>query len=155
MIIERTSVVDAPVERVWRRVVTAEGVNDEMRPVMTMSFPPGARDLDVDSLPVGTPVGRCWLRLLGLLPFDYDLLTIESLMPGRGFHEESTMLSMRRWRHERTLEPTADGRTEVRDRVIFEPRTLLRPLSPLLAAGVGAFFSHRHRRLARHFGSGG
>jgi uncharacterized protein YndB with AHSA1/START domain len=29
MIIERQSVVDAPAERVWARVVTPEGINDD------------------------------------------------------------------------------------------------------------------------------
>jgi len=39
-----------------------------------------------------------------VLRFDYDHLTIAKLNRGRGFDEESTMLSMRLWRHERTLE---------------------------------------------------
>jgi ligand-binding SRPBCC domain-containing protein len=42
MIIERQSMVDAPAERVWARVVTPEGINDELRPWMTMSMPRGA-----------------------------------------------------------------------------------------------------------------
>ena len=98
MIIERQSVVDAPAERVWERVVTPEGVNDELRPWMTMSMPRGAESLTVDTVPIGTPIGRAWLRLFGVLPFDYDQLSIAELEPGRRFREESTMLSMRRWR---------------------------------------------------------
>ena len=76
MIIERQSVVDAPAEQVWARVVTPEGINDEVRPWMTMSMPRGARGLTVDNVPVGTPIGRAWLRLFGVVPFDYDRLTI-------------------------------------------------------------------------------
>ncbi|SEH83695.1 hypothetical protein SAMN04489835_4718 [Mycolicibacterium rutilum] len=152
MIIERAGTVDAPVARVWERIVTPEGINDEMRPWMTMSMPRGARDLTVDTVPVGTPVGRCWLRLFGVLPFDYDDLMIAELWPGRGFHEESTMLSMRLWRHERTLDPVDEARTVVRDRLTFELRGPLRVLTPVIAAGIGALFSHRQRRLARHFG---
>src|SRR4051795_6628407 len=79
MIIERQSVVDAPAERVWARVVTPEGINDELRPWMTMSMPRGALSLTVDNVPVGTPVGRCWMRLFGVLPFDYDRLCIAEL----------------------------------------------------------------------------
>ena len=97
MIVERRSIVDAPSERVWSRVVTPEGINDELRPWMTMSMPRGKESLSVDDIPVGSPVGRCWLRLFGVLPFDYDELMIAELWPGRGFHEESTMLSMRLW----------------------------------------------------------
>ena len=58
MIIERQSVVDAPAEQVWARVVTPEGINDEVRPWMTMSMPRGAKNLTVDTVPVGTPIGR-------------------------------------------------------------------------------------------------
>jgi ligand-binding SRPBCC domain-containing protein len=151
MIFERQSIVDAPVEQVWARVVTPEGINDELRPWMTMSMPRGARDLTVDTVPVGTPVGRCWMRLFGVLPFDYDHLMIAELDPGRGFDEQSTMLSMRSWRHQRTVEPDGDAKTVVRDRLTFELRTPLRPLTPIVTRGIGALFGHRHRRLQRYF----
>ncbi|RDH75220.1 hypothetical protein DVS77_28000 [Mycolicibacterium moriokaense] len=154
MIVERHSIVDAPRERVWKRIVTPAGINDEMRPWMTMAMPRGAADLTVDTVPVGEPVGRCWLRLFGVLPFDYDDLMIAELRPGRGFHEESTMGSMRLWRHERTLEPDGDTRTVVRDRLTFELRSPLRLLTPVVAAGIRALFGHRQRRLQRHFGGG-
>ena|ERR1700760_787445 len=103
MIVERQSIVDAPSERVWARVVTSEGINAELR-------------------------------------------------PGRRFDEQSTMLSMRRWRHERTLEPDGDAKTDVRDRLTFELRPPIRLLTPVMAVGIGALFSHRQRRLQRHFG---
>ena len=63
MIVERQSIVDALSERVWARVVTPEGINDELRPWMTMSMPRGRKSLTVDDIPVGTPVGRCWTGL--------------------------------------------------------------------------------------------
>jgi len=152
MIVKRQSIIGAPAERVWARVVTAEGINDELRPWMTMSMPRGRESLTVDDVPVGTPVGRCWMRLFGVLPFDYDDLMIVELWPGRGFHEESTMLSMQLWRHERTLEPNGEAKTVVRDRLTFELRGPLRLLTPLVGAAIGALFGHRHRRLQRHFG---
>ncbi|MDT7764492.1 MAG: hypothetical protein QOC63_3912 [Mycobacterium sp.] len=151
MIIERQGIVDASAERVWARVVTPEGINDELRPWMTMSLPRGAESLTVDNIPIGTPIGRCWMRLFGVLPFDYDRLTIAELQPGRGFREESTMLSMRRWRHERSVTPDGDGKAVVRDRITFQLRGLLRLLTPVVAAGLRALFRHRHRRLRRHF----
>lgn len=115
-----------------------------------MSMPRGATDLTVDNVPVGKPVGRCWMRLFGVIPFDYDHLMIEKLLPGQGFHEESTMLSMKRWRHERTVTPDGE-KSLVHDRLTFELRLPLRPLTPLIAAGIRALFGHRHRRLQRHF----
>ena len=87
MIIERQSVIDAPAEQVWARVITPEGINDEVRPWMTMSMPRGAESLTVDNVPVGVPIGRAWLRLFGVLPFDYDRLTIAELKPGHSFDE--------------------------------------------------------------------
>jgi ligand-binding SRPBCC domain-containing protein len=153
-VIERQSVVDAPAEDVWRRVVTPEGINDELRPVMTMSIPRGVESMTIDDVPVGTPIGRSWLRLFGVLPFDYDHLTIVAVQPGQGFQEESTMLSMRRWRHERSVTPDDEGTTIVHDRVTFQLRAGLRFATPVVAAGIGALFSHRHRRLQRHFAGG-
>jgi ligand-binding SRPBCC domain-containing protein len=150
-VVERRSVVGAPAESVWQRMVTPEGINDEMRPWMTMSMPRGAGPLTVDTMPVGTPVGRAWLRLFGVLPFDYDHLVIVELEPGRRFLEESTMLSMSRWRHERTVTADGDTKSVVHDRITFQPRLPLRPATPVLAAVVRALFGHRHRRLQRHF----
>ncbi len=154
-VIERTCIVDAPVERVWQRVVTPEGINDELRPWMTMSTPRGVASLSIDNVPIGTPLGRSWLRLFGVLPFDYDKLCITELEPGRSFREESTMLSMSRWQHERSVTPGADGDaggpTVVHDRVTFTLRLGLQFCTPLVAAGIRSLFGHRHRRLQRHF----
>jgi len=149
-VIERETVVGAPADDVWRRVVTPEGINDELRPVMTMSIPRSAAGMTIDEVPIGTPIGRAWMRLFGVLPFDYVYLTIVEVQPGHAFHEESTMLSMRRWCHERSVTP--DGATAiVRDRLTFQLRAGLRLATPVVAAGIGALFSHRHRRLQRHF----
>ena len=146
MIIERQSVVDAPAEDVWARVDTPEGINDEVRPWMTMSMPQGAKSLTVDNVPIGTPIG--------VLPFDYDRLCIAALEPGRVFHEESTMMSMRQWRHERSVTPDGDSKAIVRDRITFQLRAPLRLATPIVAAGLRALFGHRHRRLQRHFRHG-
>jgi ligand-binding SRPBCC domain-containing protein len=152
-IIERESIVNAEADRVWARVVTPEGINDELRPWMTMSMPRGAESLTVDTVPIGTPVGRAWMRLFGVLPFDYDDLCIAELDRGRGFDEQSTMMSMRQWRHQRSVTPDGDAKAIVRDRITFELRAPLRPVTPIVAAGVRALFGHRHRRLQRHFGN--
>ena len=152
VVLEQESVVEAPVDLVWNRVVSAEGINHEMRPWLSMSMPKAARGRTIDELPIGVPVGRAWLLLFGIIPFDYDHLDLDSFVQGRSFHEKSTMLSMQRWEHERTLTPITGTRTAVRDRVTFVPRLPLRVMSPLLRRAVQAFFAHRHRRLTRYFG---
>ncbi len=144
----------APSE-VWSRVTTPEGINDELRPWLRMTVPRPLRGSTIDDVPVGKRLGRSWILLFGLLPVDFDDLWIAELEPGRRFLESSTMLSMRTWRHERTVEPV-EGGTLVTDRLTFELRAPLRhlPVSRRLAARiVDALFRHRHRRLTQRFGS--
>lgn len=135
---------------VWERVTTPEGVNDEMRPYLRMTLPRGVESLDVETVELGEPIGRSWILLFGLVPFDYDDLCLVRLDPGRGFLERSTMLSQRLWEHERMLEPTDEGGCLIADRVRWEPRLGL-PGSPLRPV-IGWFFRHRHKRLRRRFG---
>jgi ligand-binding SRPBCC domain-containing protein len=144
-----SSRLDASPAAVWDRVITPDGINDEMRPYLRMTLPRGVERLDPEGVEIGTPIGRSWILLFGLLPFDYDEVCLARLEPGRGFLERSKMLSQRSWEHERTLEPAAGG-CLVTDRVSWEPRLGLpgRPLRPVIAW----FFRHRHKQLRRHFG---
>jgi hypothetical protein len=144
--IRLVSELGAGTEAVWARAIDPAGINDELMPLMRMTVPRGARDFGLDDLEPG-PIGRSWVLLFGLVPFDYDDLNIVRVDPGRGFLERSTMLSMRLWEHERTLEPLGEDRCEITDRIAWEPRlplpgALLRPL-------IRAIFRHRHRRLRR------
>ena len=145
---EVTSVVPASADEVWARVTTFEGVNDELMPIVGMTCPPELRRIDPETVPIGRPWFRSWILLFGVLPFDWDHLRLVSVEPGRGFHEDSTMLSQRRWVHERRLDPVPGG-CRVTDRISFEPR--LGFLGALLRPVFEAIFRHRHRRLARYF----
>jgi ligand-binding SRPBCC domain-containing protein len=148
-VVERQSVLAAPPEEVWERVSTFEGINDELGPLLRMTAPARVRSLDPADVVLGERLFRSWVLLFGVLPIDYDDLTLIALEPGRGFHERSRMLSMRVWEHERTLEPDGAG-CLVRDRLSFEPR--LPGMGPLLERIVRATFAHRHGRLRRRFG---
>lgn len=148
--VENSVEVPAEVQVVWDRIVSSQGINYEMRPWMTMTMPRAANGLTVETVPLGQPVGRAWLRLFGLVPFDFDHLTIVEIEAGRRFLERSTMLSMKRWEHERTLTPI-EGGTRVRDRVTLQPRVPIPGLAGFLARVVDAFFKHRHRRLRTYF----
>lgn len=149
--LEHSVDLGADADDVWRRAATPAGINHEMKPWVTMTLPRGAAGLTIDTITLGRPIGRAWLRLWGVLPFDYDRLVLVEREPGQGFLEQSTMFSMRRWEHERTITPV-DGGTRVHDRIAFEPRLVLRPIAPLLTIGVRAFFRHRHQRLKAHWG---
>jgi len=145
-----SSHLDAAAAQVWERVITPEGIRDEMHPYLRMTLPPRVERLDPESIELGKKIGRSWILLFGLLPFDYDDITVVRLEPERGFLERSQMLSQRVWEHERSLEPGPDGGCLITDRVSWQPRLGLPggPLRPLIAW----FFRHRHRRLQRHFG---
>ena len=143
-----SSIVPAPPDVVWSRVASFEGVNGELMPIVRMTAPREFRRIDPAVVPIGRPWFRSWILLFGILPFDYDHLLIRSIEPGRGFHEDSTMLTQRRWVHRRRLEPVAEG-TRVTDQVEFEPRLPL--IGPVLRPVFTAVFRHRHRRLAAFF----
>lgn len=146
----RSSLLGAPVERVWERISIPDGVNDEFKPFLRMTFPPEVRSLDPDTVPIGERICRSWVLLFGVLPVDYDDLVLVSVDPPRGFHERSTMLTQSRWEHERSLEPLGDGACRLTDRVEFEPRLGLPPrlFSPLFRLA----FRWRHIRLRKAFG---
>src|SRR6266508_3108235 len=145
--IEVSSRLDAAPEEVWNWVVTAEGVNDELRPWLRMTVPGG--DFDLSSVEVGKPIGRSWVLFLGLIPIDYDAINLEEIDEGRGFVERSRMLSQRFWEHIRTIRPV-EGGVVLTDAIAWEPRlpvpgSAMRPL-------FRAIFGHRHRRLRHRFG---
>ncbi|MDD3445259.1 MAG: hypothetical protein PHS60_07600 [Zavarzinia sp.] len=132
----------------WTRVSCFEGVNDELGPIVRMSHPPALTVLD-ETLPLGRPLFRSWLRLFGILPVDYDHIGFAAITPGVGFSERSTMGSLRVWHHDRRLDDV-EGGTLVTDTLCFAPRI---PGSAGIArALVAALFRHRHGRLARRFG---
>jgi hypothetical protein len=147
-VVERSSLVSAPATNVWARATTPEGINDEFRPWLTMSLPRGAEGITLDTVQLGTPVGRCWIRLFGVLPVDYDDLTIVELESGRRFLERSRLFSAPQWQHERIVEPVDATSCRVADRLTFTPRRGFGLLGPSI---VRLVFWHRHRRIQRHF----
>jgi ligand-binding SRPBCC domain-containing protein len=143
------STLAAPRAAVWAAVATMRGVNDELRPWLRMTHPRGLERLDAQPVPLGVRLFRSWILMGGVLPVDYDDLVLTRLEPGRGFREESTMLTMRRWVHERTL-ADAPGGCELCDHLEFEPRAAVPGAAA--AAVVRALFAHRHARLRARFG---
>ncbi|MBB1057816.1 hypothetical protein G6020_10490 [Dietzia sp. B19] len=146
----RSSVVHASRDEVWARVVTADGVSDEFRPLLRMRFPARLAGASIADLPLGRSIGRAWILLGGVIPVEYDDLVLVDLEAPRFFQERSELGSCRVWEHRRELESLADGSTRVTDTLRAVPRALV-PGS-VVRVVVGALFAHRHRRLAREFG---
>lgn len=138
----------APPERVWSWATSMTGILAELRPIARMTMPRGLASLLDVEVELGKPLARSWFLLFGFLPLDRSDLTLIELDEGRGFVEESPMLSMRLWRHERTIEPLAGG-SRITDRLTFESRIA----APLVEWFVAALFRHRHRVLRRELGA--
>jgi hypothetical protein len=134
---------------VWDRITTAQGINDELWPYLRMTAPASLRESGLAQVEFGRRICRSAVLLFGVLPVDYDDITLVRLEPPAGFLERSPMLSQQVWEHERTLEEVPDG-CVLTDRVSYSPRLPL-PDRPLRALYAGVF-RHRHRRLRRRFG---
>jgi ligand-binding SRPBCC domain-containing protein len=134
---------------VWEHISTMAGVNYELAPLFRMTHPPGVDRIDESLGELGRPVFRSRVLLFGLIPVDYDDITIVRLDPGLGFLERSPLGTQRLWEHERAIQPSGDGCVLV-DRVAHDPRVPVaeRAQSALLRR----VFLHRHRRLRRRFG---
>jgi hypothetical protein len=114
-----------------------------------MTAPARLRREGLVNVELGRRLCRSFVLLGGVLPIDYDDLTLVRLDPPAGFLERSSMLSQRVWEHERTLEQTPEG-CVLTDRISYAPRI---PLPATLSRAVYArVFRHRHRRLRRRFG---
>jgi ligand-binding SRPBCC domain-containing protein len=136
-------------DEVWGHVSTVRGINDEFWPLLRMTAPRRLREQGLAAVRVGERICRSWVLLLGVLPVDYDDITLARLEPPRGFLERSSMLSQREWEHERTIEPAPDG-CSLTDRVRYRPRVPLPDV--VFRALYGSIFGYRHRRLRRRFG---
>jgi ligand-binding SRPBCC domain-containing protein len=141
-----TSRVTASPEEVWAHVITMAGVNAELWPLLQMTAPREASDLDISAMPLGRTAFRSWVLLFGMLPIDRSDLTILSVAPGH-FLERSPMWSQELWQHERTIE-AAEGGCTITDRLTFSPRFA----GPVIDRFVGVLFRHRHAVLRRTFG---
>ena len=148
-VIEETSHLAAPAAAVWRHAISPAGVNRELRPLARMTFPADAASLEATLVP-GERLFRSWIFLLGVLPVDYDDLTIVEYEPGRRFLERSPMGSQREWQHERIVEPDGEGACRLTDRVRFASR--VPALEPVYAPIFRLAFRLRHRNLRRLFG---
>jgi ligand-binding SRPBCC domain-containing protein len=134
-------------EEVWAWSTSIKGIKAEMWPVLKITFPKGMTHIGEDTT-LDKPLCRCQFLLLGLFPIDMSKLTFAELEPGRRFVEQSPLLSMRSWRHERIVTPTANG-TLVTDNLTFRPRVG----GPIVGWFVKKFFEHRHAVLAKSFGT--
>ncbi|RMI37239.1 SRPBCC family protein [Streptomyces triticirhizae] len=138
-------------ERVWLTVTDMKGVNAELMPFMRMTLPRELRrDPTIREVELDRPLGRSYIFLGGVIPIDFDAITIHEREDGRRFLERSSTSCTRVWMHERTVDPAPDG-ARLTDRLTYEVRPHLRPLARPFHWMLDGLFAHRHRRLRRNF----
>lgn len=125
----RTSVLPGVDPRqLWTDVTSMGGVNAELLPYMRMTLPRELRrDPSIRDVPLGSSLGKSWIFLGGVLPIDFDEITIAEREDGRRFLERSTTSCTTVWEHERTVE-AAPGGTRITDRLSYVVRPHMRPL---------------------------
>jgi len=128
----------------WDWSTSVHGVEAEMGPILKLDFPDGMTHIPRDPGKLGKSLGNCKFRLFGFVPVDLSRLTFTEVDPGRRFVEESPLLSMKSWRHERVIAPDTDG-TRVVDSLVFTPRFAGR----VVGWFIQRFFQHRHAVLRR------
>jgi hypothetical protein len=126
------------------------GINRELFPLVRMTYPASISELTPENVVLGKQMFRSWILLFGVLPIDYDDITLAELFPGGGFQENSTMLTQSLWRHRRTLEDMPAG-CRVTDAIEFVPR--IRWLGPVFRPVFLLAFRLRHWNLRRIFGT--
>jgi ligand-binding SRPBCC domain-containing protein len=136
-------------ERVWDWMTSVRGVQTELWPVLKMTAPKSFAKMTDVSVELGKPLFRSWVFLLGVVPIDRSDLTLIQLDSGSGFVEESPMLSMKLWRHERRI-TSRGGKTVLTDTLTFEPR-FARAFVEWL---IRVTFQHRHAVLRKTLGGG-
>ena len=139
--------LQAPVGDVWTWITSVEGISRELWPILKMTVPRDMRKLGDVPITPGKPLFRSWVLLFGVVPIDRSDLTLLELTDSRGFVEQSPLLSMSLWRHERSLEPHGT-RTILVDKLTFRPRFA----TALTRWFIETVFTHRHAVLRRQFG---
>jgi len=147
--LRRTSDLAVDADTLWTAVASFEGINRELMPLARMIPPAGIEALSPETVTPGQCLGRSWILLFGVIPVDYDDITLTKIDPGHGFVEESTLMTQRVWRHVRTLESIPGG-THITDEVTCVPRlAILRPIARVV---FPLAFSLRHHNLRRRYG---
>ncbi len=134
----------------WNHVVSMPNVNKELMPYIRMTYPANRVTLNgVENVPYGQTLFVSILLLFGLIPIDLHWLRLDKIVNGRAFHENSTTLMHRYWKHTRTLVDKGEGVTVITDEVEFMPRIAM--LGYILLPIVKYIFNHRHEQLRKTF----
>lgn len=140
------STVPATPLELWNWSTSVQGIGTEMAPILKLHSREGSIDVPQNQDSLGKVLGKCTFLLFGILPIDQSKLTFVEVEPGRRYVEQSPLLSMKRWRHERIIAPGIDG-TSVIDKLDFTPRFF----GGFAKWFISRLWKHRHAVLRRQF----
>ena len=146
---EYTSFIpDVTREDVWRTIGNWDGVNNELGPLIKMSYPKTYAQL-ADIPADGKSHFTAGVTLFGIIPIDRHKFAFVGKDIPNYFDERSSNLNMKFWSHKRTL-IEREGGVEVTDTCAFIPRIGF--MGGFLGATFSWVFRRRHQRLKKQFG---
>ena len=147
-----SSRLDASRGAVWARVSAMKGINEELRPWLSMTRPRSFENKTLEDAPLQQVAFQSWSLLLGFIPYDRRGLSLMSVTPRVGFVEHSESWIFKERRHARRIEPIQGGGTLLRDELTFVLGTP--ELTEIVAWMAEAVLLHRHKNLHKTFGGG-
>ena len=130
-------------------LLTMDGVNRELSPLLRMTVPPEWSNIAIFEWPTERVLFSSWILLFGIFPIDRHKFFFQSTDRHRGFAEESKSLTNKRWHHRRDIDRNGAS-CRVTDTVEFQCRLPL--LAYFLAPCYRFVFKHRHKVLRSCYG---
>ena len=134
---------------VWNRAVQMDGVNEELFPIMKMTYPNMAKAKSINECPLKTHLFTSIILLFCLIPIDTHFLKIDRISP-YAFWENSSSLTMKEWKHHRRIRGIDSNDCQITDEVDFHSR-LGFILDYLLFGLLYLVFWNRHRNLKQKY----
>ncbi|MEO0367937.1 MAG: hypothetical protein AAF197_04020 [Pseudomonadota bacterium] len=147
---EIESLVSKDAKSLYADLLTMNGVNYELIPLVRMTAPSRWAEKPIQLWPIDEALFTSVILLFGIIPVDlhrFKLLGVN----GSGFEECSCSLVNEEWRHSRTIKEV-EGGSLVKDQVTFIPK--IRFVGKIMKPIYEAIFKHRHKRLVSRYVTG-
>jgi len=135
--------------KLYRELLTINGVNRELAPYINMSAPKQWRAKQISEWPVGAFFFNSRVTLFGLIPIDSHRFKFSEVSES-GFSESSKTLMNKEWNHTRSIVAAGSG-SKVKD--LIEYKSKLSIVGIILMPVFKAIFKHRHKKLKAKYGT--